>query len=193
MGISPVELIEHFAVFCIALAFGLRDLTRAWKVFGWAAILIAILTGVEGASGVFDLATHGVSRLAHRWLGHGMMILLWWMNVAGLGLGLASIRARPTTTIGTGNLVITLLFLMMLESVTGYLPGADAFGGPASEETRNRFYVLHCLVLPLTIVLCLTAILVFTRPRTKRFSQANDKHKLIVTPSDNPYRSPEAE
>lgn len=138
MGISPVELIEHIAVFSIALVFGLRNLARAWKIFGWAAILIAILTGVEGASGVFDLATHGVSRIAHRWLDHGLMILLWWMNVAGLGLGLASIRTRPTTTIGTGILVITLFFLMMLESVMGYLPGADAFGGPAGEESRNR-------------------------------------------------------
>ncbi|HEX7446557.1 MAG TPA: hypothetical protein VF306_03370 [Pirellulales bacterium] len=191
MGISPVELIEHIAVFSIALVFGLRNLARAWKIFGWAAILIAILTGVEGASGVFALATHGVSRIAHRWLDHGLMILLWWMNVAGLGLGLASIRTRPTTTIGTGILVITLFFLMMLESVMGYLPGADAFGGPAGEESRNRFYVLHCVVLPLALGLCLSAVVVLTRSWSKRVNRNGHRRPVEFGNPDNSYRSPE--
>ena len=194
MGISFVELIEHAAVFLIALTFALRRPARAWQLFWWMAVLIAIITGIEITSGVYDIATQGAGRDMHRWLGHGLFLLLWWVGVATSALCLASLASRPRTAIGTVMLTLALFFLAFAEAVVGYMPARDALGDPAGDETRNRFFVLHYVALPVAIGLCISGLALLTRPPSKRLSQANDKHKLIeVRPSDNPYRSPEAE
>lgn len=171
-----------------------RHPTSVWRAVWWTAMLIAVLTGLEIATGLFALANHDASRVLHGWLGHGAMVLSWLLAIAVIPAGLTSIHWRPKSAIGAMLLALALTFSIMVETMTGYLPHSAAFTEPAGDETRNRYYVLHYITFPFAIGLCVSGLALLTRTRSKKLNQANDTGgPVALNNSDNPYRSPREE
>lgn len=170
-----------------------RHPTSVWRAVWWIAILIAVLAGLEIATGLFALANHDASRVLHGWLGHGAMVLSWLLAITVIPASLASIQWRPKSAIGAMLLALALTFSIMVETMIGYLPYSAAFTEPAGDETRNRYYVLHYITFPLAIGVCLSGLALLTRSRSKKLNQANDiGGQVELNSSDNPYRSPSA-
>lgn len=189
---SIVQLFTHAAFFLIAFIWALRRPAPAWRAVRWAALFIAVLCGLEIASGVLDIVTHGASRVVHRWLGVGLLAS-WWIIVAVVAICLALIRSRPRTAIASALLAVALAFAIFVESVCGYMLNTDAFSGPAGEETQTRFYVVHCVALPMAIGLCASSLVLLTLLHPKRPSELRAEITPIeFSTSENPYRSPKA-
>jgi cytochrome b6 len=115
-----------------------------------------------------DVVSLGVLREIHRWGGHAMVIAVTLHTYRVFLTGSYKAPREFNWCVGVLLLVLTLLF-----SFTGYLLpwdqlslwavtvvanlAADAkpllLGGQSvGEETLNRFYVLHCVALPLATV-----------------------------------------
>lgn len=111
-------------------------------------LLLLLVTGLPHAS---DLLAY-----VHRWTGHVLVILLWiCVPFAVLALAIGKLWRFPLTTIGQGFVLLLAIPVMLLASFTGYLgPSYDPL---MNEETRIRFLVLHCFILPALLTCLLVA------------------------------------
>jgi quinol-cytochrome oxidoreductase complex cytochrome b subunit len=107
-----------------------------------------------------DVVSLGVLRELHRWAGHAMVIAVWLHMLRVFLTGSYKPPREFNWVVGVMLLVLTLLL-----SFTGYLlpwdqksiwaatVGLNLFGllgpGGVGEETLVRFYVLHCVAIPL--------------------------------------------
>ena len=107
-----------------------------------------------------DVVSFGVLRELHRWGRHAMVIAVWLHMLRVFLTGSYKPPREFNWVIGVALLVLTLLL-----SFTGYLlpwdqksiwaatVGLNLFGllgaGGVGEETLVRFYVLHCVAIPL--------------------------------------------
>ena len=110
------------------------------------AVLVVSLLVTGCLHGNAGLAT------AHRWIAHGLVIVIW--TAAPFGVGMRSQQYLPQRYgLALAFLLTTaaLLILGFLASMTGYL--RMDMQGPFSADTERRFRVLHCGVLPLLLLL----------------------------------------
>ena len=119
-------------------------------------LLLLLVTGLP----------HGSDLLAyvHRWTGHVLLILLWiCIPFAVVALSIAKLWRFPLTTFGQGIVLLLVIPVMLTTSFTGYLgPSYDA---SMNEETRVRFLVLHCFILPTLLTSLLVAWFFIFRSR----------------------------
>lgn len=90
----------------------------------------------------------------HSWVGHALGSFLWLSVPFAIGWLLErDIRRRPVRAIVRSLAPLSTLALGLLASATGYL--GPTHSAAISEETRNRFQVLHLFVLPTLLTLLL--------------------------------------
>lgn len=136
------------------------------------------LLGVILAMVLVAIAATGVERLEnpdsiHRWFGHGSMIAVWLAASFAIGVILQQrIRQRPILAICQSFMILAAVGLNLEGEVTGYM-------GPSSvwevaeidprilEESTNRFYVLHTVVLPCLFLAFLGVWIAIFRPEIK--------------------------
>ena len=165
---------------------GRRRQELSW---GWLAVALLVAQALSGlvlmfhyrpavASAFLDLvdlrevSRFGFMRTLHRWGSHAVVLLLWLhLLKAALRGHYASPRHR-NWTVG-----VVLMLLTLLLATTGYLLpwDQDAFwslavvvpmadGAAAAEARLLRFYVAHCVVLPVLVA----ALTVYHLRRTRR-------------------------
>jgi len=100
---------------------------------------------------LFALAVTGLLRSGeseiHKWLGHGLLIVVWLTVPIGIGSTLQrNLAPRRSSAVCHTVLLFGVLGVALLSSVTGYLGPLRNEG--ISEESLNRFIVLHKIVFP---------------------------------------------
>ena len=139
-----------------------RKAVRVLSIIAAAVFLIIAATGVARSQST-------ASRL-HEWSGHALVIAVWLFVPFSVGIGLQrNIRRRPGLAIAQTTVLLSLLALVSLASLTGYL-GPSHFED-VSVETRNRFAVLHPFVLPSLVAALLTAWYWLFRPHPPRATE----------------------
>jgi quinol-cytochrome oxidoreductase complex cytochrome b subunit len=119
----------------------------------------ARLFGVILAVGFLATTATGLERLTnpdstHRWFGHGSLIVAWLAAPFAIGVILQRrIRQRPISAIFQTFMILAAVGLNLLGGFTGYLgpstqPNVETGDTRLVEETINRFYVMHTVVLP---------------------------------------------
>jgi len=122
-----------------------------------AAMVVCILV-----TGCFH-SDNSAARI-HWWAGHLLVVAVWLFVPFAIGVVLQQlIHQRPVAAIIQCFGLLLFLGLALVASATGYL-------GPSHqpqlyEESRNRFVVLHCYVLPGTICAALIGWFQFLGPR----------------------------
>jgi hypothetical protein len=131
-----------------------------------AATLGAAL-GILLVSGLGNLA--GPLGQVHRWTAHGLVILLWLcLPFAIVVLLVQKLRQLPFASIGQALALLFCLPVSLVTAFTGYL---GPFQNPDLDEaTRNRFNVLHMVVLPSILAALFVSWFFIFRPRRKTVS-----------------------
>lgn len=120
----------------------------------------------------------------HRWTGHGMVIVLWWLAPFSLGVALGDSRSRGCFMTGSAVLLVVATVIMVLfTSFTGYLYPHDR--PPNAEETANRFWVLHGVVMPAITFLMLLGWMFFLWPSRTQLPSLTSKDKSSEFPRGN--------
>jgi hypothetical protein len=93
----------------------------------------------------------------HRWAAHGLVILNWMVVFPAIGIAAyLGFKQRPWCTTGQIIGLVALLGFTLLSAITGYQgPTYQEFraGNFVDDEMQNRFIVLHCVALPITVTL----------------------------------------
>lgn len=127
--------------------------------------------------------------VAHRWLGHVLVMIVWIFTSVSLALVIRHFRRSRGTAILFGLVSFATLAIILLASFTGYL---DPFGPEADVETRNRFILLHEVAPPvlLAILLPFGIAVARTLPQGPRKANTREDPTSLPPPSDNPYAAP---
>lgn len=174
----------------LGLFWAIRRRDRVWRDVSSIFLVLAVVVGVESAIGLLSVVSDGNTvATAHRWCAHCLVVMVWCLMGITTAAAVLSIRQRPITAISCGACVLVLFLLVLIESFTGYLPAGGRAVDAVAEEERNRFYLLHGLVMPGLIVA--TAVgggIVLHRARRALASEASGPIRQIE--SENPYASP---
>lgn len=184
-----VRVLVGAAVFCLGGYWAAHRKQRIWSDYSWALFVVAALAALGCLTGLWRLWAGGDSSIAavHRWSGHALVIAFWCLLAAAVGAGMASLRCRPCAAISAVLLVLACFLLVLVESFTGYLSPQAGERGAVAEETLNRFYVLHCVLLPfLILAMPIIGALILHRLRqdTAALSRATDD--ISPAPPANP-------
>jgi hypothetical protein len=124
----------------------------------------------------------------HRWLAHGLFIFLWLAAPGAIGVILnQAVRLRPLRAVLGVACCLLAVLLTLVASFTGYLPlpGSEGLPEPErfqSEETRNRFVVLHYFLFPsLCVIVTFGWFLVVALPAPS--------NELTTVAQDRPARA----
>ena len=156
-------------------------LVAAWLIsshYPERARQAARLLGFILAIGLIAMAATGYERLenpdsTHRWFGHGSLIVAWLAAPFAIGVILQRrIRLRPILAILQSFMILAAVGLNLEGGFTGYLgpstqPNVEAGNERLAEETINRFYVLHAVVLPCLYFAFLGIWIAIFRPERK--------------------------
>jgi hypothetical protein len=151
---------------------------------------LAILITAEVIFGCMILANDEPPLfVAHRWLGHFLVMIVWLLTSVNLALVIRNFRRSRGTAVLFGLVSCTVLAIVLLASFTGYL---DPFGPGADVETRNRFVLLHEVVPPvlLAILVPFGIAVARTLPQGARRIESREDPTSLPPPSDNPYAAP---
>jgi hypothetical protein len=130
----------------------------------FAAIALLLLMSLAATGGA---ASSEASLYVHRWTAHGLVIFLWLTIPYALGVVLQrKLRSTPIRAILQSLLMLLCFGMGLVASFTGYL---DPLRSPdVGEETANRFFVQHQVVLPTILgTLLLAWTYAFRPPRDK--------------------------
>lgn len=188
-----IALVENLVIFVVGLVWAIRRRERVWGDMSFVLIVLCLAVAIETVTGFLhmELAEDAKMSAAHRWIAHALVALAWCSAVSAIGATIASIRRSPVAAIGSGSYVIAVALLVILESFTGYLGKTLREGQLHAEETSNRFYLLHCAMLPCVTLAVTAAGALLLRRVSRRFSvTGDDSEPTQVTKSDNPYASP---
>lgn len=185
-----MQFAVNATIFCCSLYWAARRGRQAWRDIAWLLLAAASLITLEWLSGT-GLAlkmADGINKTIHRSSGHATVIVFWCIMVATLAAALASLRQRPLASLGAAAAVLICWLMVALESFTGYMmPDAQAVGDLRAERLQ-RFYALHCALIPTIVVACTlgsAALLrAVSRPRGAEIAPSQ------VTPNS---REPEAD
>lgn len=182
-----------------------------WALFAPATVrfvmegivwLVAALIGVEIVSGIFWLATN-VPLLPefHRWTAHLLVLFCWIVMAASIALLTRCFRERLGTSLLLCMISLVATAVVFLASFTGYL---RPFAPGRPPEAKNRFLMLHCLVMPGVLAAIVPFWLWTVRllradalelngvsdetPRSGELGEPPERHKHAQ--NDNPYASP---
>ena len=109
----------------------------------------------------------GEAATIHRWAGHALVLAAWLFVPFAVGVALQHhIHQRPIGAIAQVLALLLLLGLTLLASFTGYLGPSHA--DQLTQETRNRFHVLHLFVLPGLVAVLLAFWFWFFRPHNRK-------------------------
>lgn len=123
-------------------------LSRRWR--GPMRRASRCLAAVNGLALLCIIATGWVHRAGpvaavHRWLPHALMILDWSVIPFAMGVTLARFRTRPIAAAARAMGLLTLVVVIFLASITGYLGPSY---GPIDPMNFRRFQVLHYWAWP---------------------------------------------
>ena len=122
-------------------------LVRRFILVVAVAFLANVLTGL--------MMSQATAASMHKWLGHGLLIMVWLLAPFAIGVGVQTNLGKRTVVAIFQTLVLLLLFGAVTQACyTGYL-GPSNIDSP-SEEMANRFRVLHFFALPALITLLLS-------------------------------------
>jgi hypothetical protein len=102
----------------------------------------------------------------HKWMGRGMLIVQWLGIPFAAGVILRQqIRSHMVVAIGYSLALVCTLVVSFLASITGYLGPLN--NPETTEETRNRFVILHMFVLPAMLAILRCVWFFALRPLTE--------------------------
>jgi cytochrome bd-type quinol oxidase subunit 2 len=159
--IEAVRLLILPVIVVAAWLFSRRHSELARKSARLISLLFAFALAVMALTGWVQ--SQETIATIHRWAGHAFLIGAWLFVPFATGVLLQQqLRRRPVLAIAASASMVLLLGLVVAASITGYL-------GPShqehfSDETHNRFIVLHFCVLPGLISLLLIAWFWSLRP-----------------------------
>ena len=138
-----------------------------------ARLLGLILTAVLVAIAVTGLQRQANPDSIHKWFGHGSLIAVWLAAPFAIGVILQRrIRRRPVLAVFQCFMVLASVGLNLVGGFTGYIGPSwqthvEADNERLVEETTNRFYVLHGVVLPCLYLAFLAGWIAIFRPERK--------------------------
>jgi len=118
-----------------------------------AIYVLLLIVGLALGTGVWRLLLPGYyAAEMHKWSAHAVVIVAWCFLVTLPAIFLAKRRAELGLRVISSTLAMAMFFgSVLLLAFTGYLVPDDPVASPTAAETMNRFYLLHCGVLPIAM------------------------------------------
>jgi cytochrome bd-type quinol oxidase subunit 2 len=166
------------------IAVASNDDDRSWSTIARRAVRIL---SIISAAIFLVLVTTGLARRSqpaassvHKWSGHALVIAVWCFVPFSVAVGLQSnFRWRPGLAIAQTIVLLSLLCVVLLASFTGYL--GPSYNASVSEETRNRFTVLHQFALPTLVATLLTASYWLFGPHRRQAAESSGQPESPMT------------
>lgn len=122
---------------------------------------------------------------SHRMFGHGLLAF----SYLSVPLATGFVLRGKSSLAGVGHVMVgaTLLTIILLATITGYLPN------DAGSESANRFFVLHQVLLPLVMAVCVWQLLRSVFKSSGAFPASGEPLRQFVgdsPSSSNPYEPP---
>lgn len=176
----------HGAVMSESSPCRFAGLARKAARFSAAIYLAGLLC--SAATGVGRASNSGAMGTVHKWTGHALVVVTWVSIPLSVGVVLArNFRRSAWIALAQAVVLAALIGITMLAAITGYLGPSR---GDPSEETINRFVVLHKVALPFIAAVLAVGWIWFFRPTSDGGTVASPESNLPQGPDgfdSNPY------